>query len=55
MYSGRLMDDLMELVARAERNAQPVQVQAEDKPELVSFIASRFGYDNNQQYIAGVA
>ena len=57
MYSGRLMDDLITMVARAEEHAKELKVaEAEHEPESYVFYASRYIYDRAAQHaMAGVA
>ena len=56
MYSGHLMDELMQMVARAEQHAQEMKASAEVRPDPVGFYIPRMVYENpNQQALAGVA
>ena len=56
MYSGHLMDELMQMVARAESHAQALKAAAEVEPEPPGFQASRFIYEGTtQQVLVGVA
>jgi hypothetical protein len=55
MYSGRLMDDLMQMVARAEEHAKELKAEpVEPKPYV--FYTSRYIYEAAAQTAyAGVA
>ena len=56
MYSGHLMDELTEMVARAERHATELMATPETQPETVAFYAPRYLYgSSNQQALVGVA
>ena len=56
MYSGHLMDELMQMVARAEGHAQEMKAAAEVQPDPVGFYVPRLVYEGtNQQVLAGVA
>ena len=48
MYSGNLMNDLMQMVARAEEHARELKAQQAEKESYV-FYASRFIYDGATQ------
>ena len=55
MYSGRLMDELMQMVARAEAHAQELKT-VEMQPEPIRFYAPRFLYESStQREYVGVA
>jgi hypothetical protein len=55
MYSGRLMDELMQMVERAEEHAQELKTLAV-QPEPIRFYAPQFPYEKpNQQVYVGVA
>ena len=49
MYSGNLMNELMQMVARAEEHARQLQVE-QAEPEPYVFYASRFVYDGTTQH-----
>jgi hypothetical protein len=57
MYSGSLIQDLVEMVARAESHAQQqFNVAAEAEPEPMVMFMPRYGYErSNQQAYVGVA
>lgn len=56
MYNGKLMDELMEMVARAEEHAKVLKAaEAETEPDSYVFYASRYIYDRTQHAMAGVA
>lgn len=56
MYSGKLMDELMQMVARAEEHAQELKAAEIVEPEPYIAFVSRFIYEGtNQQVLAGVA
>ncbi len=55
MYSGHMMDELMDMVARAERHAEELRV-APEVVDAVEFYAPRYLYDSaNQRALVGVA
>ncbi len=55
MYSGHLMDELMDMVARAESHAQEMKT-AEVRPEPAGYYVPRFVYESStQQVLVGVA
>ncbi len=56
MYSGKLMSELMAMVARAEEHARELQAE-QAEPESYFFHASRFIYDGatQQQLMVGAA
>ena len=55
MYSGHMLDGLMQLVARAEENARELKASAEEE-QADAFYAQAFLYEAaNQQALAGVA
>lgn len=54
MYSGHLMDELMNMVARAERHAEEMRVAP--APEAIEYFAPRYLYEaTNQHALVGVA
>jgi hypothetical protein len=56
MYSGHLMEELTQMVARAESHAREIKAAAEVQPDPVGFYVPRLVYDgNSQQVLAGVA
>ena len=57
MYSGKLMDNLMDMVARAENHAQELRAAAEVKPAPVSlYVPNYYVYDTtSRQSLVGVA
>jgi hypothetical protein len=55
MYSGHMIDELMDMVARAERHAEEIKVAPEPQVEM-SYYAPRYLYETvNQHAMAGVA
>jgi len=48
MYSGKLMDELMQMVTRAEAHARELKTEQE-QPEPYESFASRFIYDGATQ------
>lgn len=55
MYSGHMIDELMDMVARAERHAAELRAP-EPQAETLEFYPSRYLYDTaNQQVLVGVA
>ena len=54
MYSGNMLNELMEMVARAEEHAKELKAERE-QPEPYVFYASRFIYDGQQQAMIGAA
>jgi hypothetical protein len=56
MYSGHLMDELMDMVARAEQHAQSTRVAPESKLDEMDYFAARYAYEaTNQHALMGVA
>jgi hypothetical protein len=56
MYSGHLMDELMQMVTRAESHAQQLKVATEAEPDPGTYFVPRFAYERtNQPVHAGVA
>lgn len=57
MYNGKLLDELMEMVARAEEHARLLKAaEAQAEPESYAFYASRYIYDGAPQHaMVGVA
>lgn len=56
MYSGHLMDELMDMVARAERHAEQIKVAPEPQVETMIYFAPPYLYDTaNQHALVGVA
>ncbi len=57
MYSGKMLDELMEMVARAEEHARTLKAEvAEPAPQPYVFYASRYIYDGaTQPALVGVA
>ena len=56
MYSGHLMDELMQMVARAESQAQQMKAAPEVEPDPGTYFVPRFAYERtNQQVHAGAA
>ena len=56
MYSGHLMDELTQMVARAEEHAQQMKAEEEVRPDPVGYYVSRFVYENtDQRVLVGVA
>ncbi len=53
MYSGNMLNEIMNMVARAEEHAKELKAEQE-KPEPYVFYASRFIYDNATQQHAMV-
>ena len=48
MYSGKLMEELMQMVARAEEHANEIMAEQE-QPEAYVFYSSRSAYDATTQ------
>jgi hypothetical protein len=56
MYSGHLMDELMQMVTRAESHAQQLKAATEAEPDPGTYFVPRFAYERtNQPVHAGVA
>ena len=55
MYSGHMLDQLVELVARVEENAREIRV-SEPEPERAEVYSSAFLYEvPSRQILVGVA
>ena len=55
MYSGRMLEQIVELVARAEENAREITV-SEPEPQRAAVYSSAFLYEvPSQQVLVGVA